>query len=258
MPAPLRSRFASVLLLAFAFAASPAGARDMATDRPDATESPIPVERGRWQLELDAVSLTMGSDGARSFQAAVLNLKRGISERADLQLLVTPLTIARAPDGAGGGSEAEPATVGVRLKHNLAGADGGFAIAVLPFVTAQAGGEGAADAWVAALAIPVAADLGGGFGGGGMLQWADVHDGAGRASLWTATATVGRSLSGALAAYAEGIVSSPGRDPGLVSTTASFGFTYRPSDDLQFDAGARLGLVRDDADVVFAGLSVRR
>ncbi len=234
-------------------------ARDMSTDRPDATESPIPVDPGRWQLELDALAWTDFASGARTLQAAVINLKRGLAPQTDVQFLLTPLTFDRAPDVLGGESDVAPASLGIRLKHNLWGADGGrTALALLPFATIQVGGEGAGDAWVAGLAVPVAADLGSGFGGGAMIQAASVHDGEGRTSIWTTTATVGHAVSGPLSAYVEFIASTSSRAFDLVSTTASFGVTVRPSDDLQLDAGVRTGLVRDESTVVFLGLSARR
>ncbi len=253
---PIAALLLTTLLLS---AASRSAARDMATDRPDATESPVSVAPGRWQLELDVVALTREPGGARTWQAAVLNLKRGLTARQDVQVLLAPLNVTLDPDALGGGSDQGPVTFGLRFKQNLAGAEGGaFSIALLPWITSRTGEGPADEKWVAALAVPMAADLGSGFGGGAMLQAASVHDGGSRATWWTATATVGRTLAGALGAYVEGIATSRCDDLAIVSTTASLGLTYRPGPDLQFDAGVRTGLVRDDADVIFAGLSVRR
>lgn len=234
-------------------------ARDLATDRPDVTESPVPVERGRWQLEMDALAVTKGEDGARSAQLAVLNLKRGLDASTDLQLLITPVTLERAPDAVGGGREVGPVAFGVRLKHNLWGADSGTtALGLLPWLTWQSGSAPAEETWSVGLAVPFSAALGAGLGVGTMLQAVSVHEGSARNTQWTATASASRALAGPLSGYLEWVATASVGALEAPSTLASLGLTYRVSDDLQLDAGVRTGLVRDPSDTVFAGMAVRR
>lgn len=255
------ARVLTVLLAALALTAAHRSceARDLATDRPDVTESPVPVEAGRWQLELDALAITRAEDGARTTQLSVLNLKRGLDARTDIQLLLTPVTFDRAPDALGGTNEFAPVAFGVRLKRNLWGADGGAtALGLLPWATWQTGTGETSQAWSAGLAVPFAATLGAGFSGSTMLQAASVHDGATRTTQWLLTGSVGRTLSGPLGGYVEWVATAVTRAIDAPSTLGSFGLTYRVSDDLQLDAGVRTGLVRDTDDAVFAGVALRR
>lgn len=259
---PLAHRTAALAALAalLLLGLPPAGsARELATDRPDVTESPVPVEAGRWQLELDAFAIERGEGGARSAQFAVLNLKRGLDASTDLQLLLAPVTLDRAPDALGGESELAPVAFGVRLKRALWGADGGeTALGLLPWATWQTGTGDASVAWSAGLAVPFSAALGAGFGGGSMLQAASVHDGRRRTTQWSVTASAGRALSGPLGGYLEWVATAAADAIDTPSTLASFGLTYRASEDLQFDAGVRAGLVRHSDDAMFVGVAVRR
>lgn len=236
--------------------------REMATDRPDVTESPVPVEAGRWQLEMDAIAWTHHGSvdtGGRTIEGAVLNLKRGLDARTDVQFLLAPLTIEK-PAGASAYDAPSPWAFGLRLKRNLWGLEGGSTTAaLLPWVEWDAGESDAARAWSAGLAVPLGLELGAGFGAGLMLEGASVHGGAGeRGSQWTASATIGHTLQGPLAAYIEWVGSAAGEALETPSTLLSLGLTLKPTADLQFDAGVRLGQLRSDDDTMFVGLAVRR
>src|SRR4051794_28712490 len=50
--------------------------REMSTDRPDTTESPITVDAGHFQVEVDAVSMTR-DQGVTDTAVAAMNLKLG-------------------------------------------------------------------------------------------------------------------------------------------------------------------------------------
>ena len=112
--------------------------RELATDRPDLTESPITVDWGHSQLELELVSF------ARRPSVTVLeflnvNWKMGLSPTVDLQFVM--LAHERVRFGSGTATTNFP-DLTVRLKKNLWGNDEGrSAFGLMPFVTLQRGGE---------------------------------------------------------------------------------------------------------------------
>lgn len=267
--APIRqstqAQVSGVLLLAGLLITVPSASaegRELATDRPDVTESPVPVAPGRWQIEMDALALTRHGDRAdagRTLEGVVINLKRGLDARSDLQLLVAPLTLQRDA-GASTYGAPSPWTVGVRYKRNLWGADGGrTALALLPWFEWGTGEPRADRAWTAGLAVPLGLELPAGFGGGVMLEGAAAADDAGeRRGEWTASATVGHEVRGPLAAYVEWVGSAASGSLDSPATLLSLGLTLRPNHDLQFDAGVRMALLRGEDDTVFIGLAARR
>ena len=69
--------------------------REMSTDRPDLTESPFTVDAGHFQLEMDLFTYsydrhTVAGDHAtvNSYSIAPLNLKAGLLNNVDLQLMI--------------------------------------------------------------------------------------------------------------------------------------------------------------------------
>src|SRR4051794_27837936 len=101
--------------------------REMATDRPDTTESPITVDAGHVQVEAEPASWTRDREEGvttTSFDATV-NLKVGLDDRTDLQLVLEPYHRVKV-DGAGADSVDDGiGDTTVRLKRNLWGDDGG-------------------------------------------------------------------------------------------------------------------------------------
>lgn len=263
IPIPIRV-LAPWLATALLVAATPdaRATRELATDRPDVTESPVPVEPGRWQLEMDAIALTRHGAHARSartFEGLVINLKRGLDARSDVQLLLAPLTLERPADASA--FDAPTAwSLGLRGKRNLWGADGGTtAAALLPWFEWDTGAADRGLAWSAGMALPFGAELPGGFGAGLMLEGAAVAGAASdRVGEWTASATLGHEVHGPLAAYLEWVGTAASGQLDAPATLLSAGLTLRPSEDLQFDAGVRLALLRSEDDTVFLGLAVRR
>lgn len=68
--------------------------REMSTDRPDTTESPITVDAGHVQLELSLVDYAYNDDGGvRSEELSILpsNIKLGLLNNVDIQFIFTPL-----------------------------------------------------------------------------------------------------------------------------------------------------------------------
>src|SRR4026208_36946 len=69
--------------------------RDMSTGRPDKTESAYTVDAGHFQLEMDVLNYSYDRDNGlpgdtriESVAIAPMNLKVGLCNRADLQLML--------------------------------------------------------------------------------------------------------------------------------------------------------------------------
>jgi hypothetical protein len=104
--------------------------RDFSTDRPDVTESPYTLDAGHFQIEMSLVEYTHDRSHGRSFDAfsiAPTNLKVGLLNNLDLQLVLEPYIHQTDADGFG--------STQLRLKLNVLGNDGGdVAFGLMPFV----------------------------------------------------------------------------------------------------------------------------
>jgi len=241
--------------------------RELITDRPDQTESPISVDAGHFQLEMDLVKLTYdrnSPDGVRTeeWNVAPVNLKIGLLNDVDLQIVFDNYLAVRTRDVSGRTQRATGfGDLSARLKVNLWGNDGGrTALAIMPYVkfplSASDLRNGATEA---GLIVPFAVDLGGGWGLGLMTQVDFVSaDGGGYETEWANFVTLGRDLTDHLAVYVE-LVGRVGTAPGFPwQGQADCGFTYSLSRDVQLDLGCNFGVTRSAPDYQpFVGLSVR-
>lgn len=91
--------------------------RELSPDRPDATESPLTVDAGRFAVEMSLFDFRR-DDGVESTTWGAINFKAGLNHNTDLQ------TIFNLYDGTEGGPDGF-GDVTLRLKHNLWGNDGG-------------------------------------------------------------------------------------------------------------------------------------
>jgi len=242
--------------------------RDLSTDRPDLTESPYTVDAGWMQLEMDLVALTHEHDKsggadveASEFSVANVNFKLGLTSRIDLQTVFSTYTRVRVSDHVAGVSETISGfgDITSRLKINLWGNDGGkTAFGLMPFVKWPANQHGLGNKSVeGGLIVPLAVDLGNGWGLGAMTELDLVRNAAdtGYRVDWVNTVTVGHDIAGNLGGYLE-LASSltEGRD----LATFDCGLNYGVSRHTQLDAGVNFGLTRATEDyTVFAGISIR-
>jgi hypothetical protein len=234
--------------------------REMATDRPDTTESPITVDAGHFQIETSLVEYARDGGGFKGWDLAPTNLKVGLLNNVDVQFVLAPyadVSEDRAPHAAGFGDAQ------LRVKVNLWGNDGGdTALAVMPFVTFPAGEN----------------DLTAGHVGGGLIapfrlsidektdatvmaeaDFVRDEDRDGWDTDVVHSASLGRDLSDQLGMYVEyvGVLPLGGGDPDY-QAFADVGATYSLTDDVQLDAGVNLGLTNNAQDLrVFAGVSLR-
>lgn len=234
--------------------------RGLSTDRPDATESPYSVPKGWVQLEMDLLAGARESAGDTEVHTRTLmatNLKFGVTHRADLQVLFEPdvhTTATGFPPGSGIESSGT-GTLGVRLKWNWVGNDGGrLAHGVLLSLAGDTRPSLREARW--GIAVPVALALGERLGFGAMVE---ATRAAGESGL-LGTATLGMDVTGPFGCFVELTAEHPlGADDARPASTWNMGVTAAVGNDVQLDGGVRLGLseAADDA-AAFIGLAFRR
>lgn len=237
--------------------------REMSTDRPDKTESPYSVPKGRVQIEMDFANYTRdrSADGrVETIGVAPFNVKLGLGDDTDLQFVAAPYIHRTATDPRDGTRTSTEGIgdVTIRLKQNFWGNDGGkTAFALMPYVTLPTSHKGlGADMVEFGLIAPLAIGLSDTIDLGVMTE-VDVvgkDDGRGRRVNVVNSATLGFALAKRVGMYTE-LFTERG-DQWVV--TGDIGVTYKVTDDMQVDAGVNLGLNSAADDVgVFAGLSRR-
>jgi len=232
--------------------------RPMSTDRPDTTESPYTVDAGHVQLEMSIAEFAREDDGPRTdtLTIAPMNLKVGLLNNADLQFGFAP---AEREDGDGSGATPGPSDLGVRLKWNLWGNDGGpTALALMPFVALPTDGFSSGHV-EGGLIVPLAVQLtdAAALGLMGEVDFVFDEDRGEHVLEFLHTATIGFAIVGPLGGFVEyaGTLAESGSG---YRASANAGLTYGLGPNLILDAGLNAGLTRAADDiVVFAGVSVR-
>jgi hypothetical protein len=238
--------------------------RDLDTDRPDTTESPITVDAGHFQAEFSFVEFTHDrTAGVTTDTLAVLpsNLKVGLLNNVDLQVVIEPYVNERT---GGRGAAARRDGFGdteVRLKVNLLGNDGGpVAFGVMPFAKFPTATHGLGnDHYEGGLILPVKFKMPADFDLGAMLEIdviRDAGDGYGTALLHSVT--LGHPIVGDLSGYIEYAGTSFVGAGATYQAIVGTGLVYNVGKDAEVDVGVNVGL-SDSADdfEVFAGMSFR-
>ena len=237
--------------------------REFSTDRPDVTESPHTVDAGHFQVEMSLIEYTRDDDGGAEldeFVVAPANLKVGLLNNVDLQLVVEPYVHQRVRvDGNDDSADGFGATQ-LRLKINLWGNDGGdTALAVMPFVQFPTADDeiGGVDDVEGGVAVPLAIKLPQEWDLGVMAEVdvvRDVNDEGYGVSLLH-TAALGHNIAGNLNGFVE-YVGFANHDLGVgYMALIGGGVTYGIGDDVQLDAAIHFGL-SEDADDVAARVGV--
>lgn len=241
--------------------------REMSTDRPDLTESPYTVDAGHFQIEMDVLNYAWDDEGGvrtESFGFATMNLKAGLCNRTDLQIVLEPYNYVRIRDRAAGTRDRLNGfgDITTRMKVNLWGNDGGpTALALMPFVKLPTNQDDLGnDAVEGGLIIPFAAELPARWGMGAMTEvdFIEDADGSGHHAEFINTLTFGHDIVGNLAGYIEffSLVSTDDKSPWIGSV--NFGCTYGLTEDIQLDAGINIGVTSSADDLnPFCGISWR-
>jgi len=228
--------------------------RPLSTDRPDTTESPYTVEKGRFQIEMEFGSVTVDG-GEKSYGLGETNLKFGLDDSTDIQF-VLPLYnhISGGAEGFG--------DIQIRLKRNLWGNDDGdTALAVMPYIQLPTGSGGIGIGETqGGVIIPFAFEGPGGWNYGVQAQFDLVADtvGSGYNFSFLTSATASRSLTERLGAFIEIVgIFSEGADA-VSEQYLNSGLTWAVSETVQLDGGVRVGISNDAEDFSpFIGISAK-
>ena len=245
--------------------------REMSTDRPDKTESPFTVDAGHFQIEMDLAGYTHDRHNAartdprvETIAVAPINLKVGLGNAADFQLILQSWNRVRTDDRAAGTitqNRGYGDTI-ARMKVNLWGNDGGTtAFAVMPFLKLPTShGQLGNNAVEGGVILPFAMELPHGWSMGVMTE-IDINERAsanGHHPAFVNTITFGRDIVGWLGGYVEFFGEADTESNSDWIGTFDCGFTYALTKDLQLDAGINIGLTRAADDLnPFVGISWR-
>jgi hypothetical protein len=245
--------------------------REMATDRPDKTESAYTVDAGHFQFEMDIATYAYDRDRAGgadvradAWAVAPVNLKLGLTNNIDLQVILEPYNRLRIDDRLAGTVQLQQGfgDVTTRLKINLWGNDGGrTALAIMPFVQFPTNRDGLGNNLVeGGVIFPFAAELPLGWSLGAQAEIdflaSDLSDGYDAAFL--NTVSFGHDIAGKLAGYVEFFSEVRARRAIPWIATVDIGFTYALTEDIQFDCGVNIGVTKAAPDLnPFLGLSWR-
>lgn len=234
--------------------------RELEADRPDATESPVTVDAGHFQIETSFLAYGRNrADRVRSewWSFAETNIKHGLNDCTDLQLVLSPW-ITERDRGAERDDREGFGDIELRLKWNLWGNDGGeTALAVMPYVKVPVSTEVSNGHWEGGLIVPLAWRAGERWGLAVQAEAAAVHDDeeGGTDFQFSHTAVVGIDVTERAGCYLE-YLGVAGDHP--YEAYASGGVTWALSDYRQLDLGAVIGLNDAAEDLtVFSGLTVK-
>ncbi len=239
--------------------------RDLSTDRPDTTESPYTVDAGHYQIEWEAVSYgTDRDDGVRTHVwTSSVNLKAGLADNVDLQLVIEPYTHVTTKDG-GSDSASGMNDTEVRMKINLWGNDGGdTALAIMPFVRFATHDEDFGDdgKTEGGIIVPLGFTLPGGWSSAVMLEIDRVRneDNDRYITGYVQSMTFGHDIADNLSGFLEFVHERRNESGAESETYFNTGLMYALGANMQLDAGVNLGLSDAAEDSrVFVGFSYRR
>jgi hypothetical protein len=238
--------------------------RELASDRPDKTESPTTVDAGHYQLEMDFATFTLDRAGGvrtESWNVAPLNLRIGWLNNLELSLVFDSYLHVKEEAG----TTSTMSGVGdftTRAKINLWGNDGGqTAFAVLPFVKFPTNTDGLGNNSVEggvifplSVKLPWKIDMGGGTG----IGFGRNKSGSSYHAEFLNSVTFGHQIIGKLSGYCEFFANvSTERDSDWIGTV-DLGLTYALNENVQLDCGCNIGATHAADDFnAFSGLSIR-
>ena len=237
--------------------------RDLAADRPDSTESPITVDKGHWQIETSVVGVAKNSSGGmdtKTWTWGETNLKYGISNNIDLQLIFAPYIFESVEVGGAKTDTEDAGDITLRMKWNMWGNDGGrTSFALFPYVKIPTKTAFSNGRWEGGVILPFAIDLNEKWSLGLQAEVAYVYDEADSDHDIDLlhTAVLGYSVTDRIGVYIEylGIMNS---DSNPYESYASGGITYAITDQFQWDIGAVYGLNDEAEDSnVFTGFTTK-
>lgn len=236
--------------------------REMETDRPDVTESPITTDAGHLQVETDLSRLEK-SHGERSSKTTQLfnqaNLKLGLSGSTAIQIVVQSYILEKeSTDGELKRSKGL-GDLTLRIKQNLIGNDkGNFAIALLPYLKFPTATALEDDRYEGGLIIPMSLKFKGKWKLGMQLELDRLQneESEGHRTQFLETLTVSHPLGKKLDAIAETYYTYDINSHGW-NNFLNASLQLEVARDIKIDGGLNYGIQHDAMKSYFLGLSFR-
>jgi hypothetical protein len=273
---PARTLFPGIqctsLLLLVAALNAHAELRELSTDRPDTTESPYTVDKGHYQIEMEPISWARDkNDGVKTTTiGGSYNLKFGIADNADLQLVLSPYNHIKTESDGEKESRHGIGDTDIRAKINFWGNDGGdTAFALMPFVTLPTDDSDLDpdddDHNEYGLIAPLAFKLPHDWDAAVMLEVDRVRnaDDDGYTLSWVESITTSHAITGDWSCFFE-LVNIHTRDNSAAASDDderyfNTGVTYGLTEFTQLDFGTNIGLTDSSEDVrFFVGFSLKQ
>ena len=243
--------------------------REMATDRPDKTESPYTVDAGHYQIEVSFLDYTYDKNNpdktdtkVETFKITPINFKVGLCNNVDFQFVMEPHIAERTKADGEIQRKNGFGDIQTRLKINMWGNDGGStALAIMPFVKFPTNQSNLGnDALEGGLIIPFAVKLPHDWDMGFMTEFDAKEDSASNDyhAEFINTITVGHEIIGDLNGYIEFFSSVSSEVKSKWIGTVDTGLTYAITNNIQLDMGVNIGITKSANDFnPFLGLSMR-
>jgi hypothetical protein len=234
--------------------------RELNADRPDKTDCPFTVDAGHFQLEMDFANFTYdtpnserGNVKSEEYHIAPMNLKLGVLNDLDFQLVLSPYEWERTEEERAGIIERKFGfgDITPRVKVNLVGNDGGFfSLALIPFVKLPTSRDHLGNSSVeGGVGIPYAFDIPNWDVGFQTTFNCDRNSvGNGYHAEFDNSVSIGHAVISKLSYSVEFFSSvSTERNSGWIGTFDTW-LTYQVNKNLRLDAGAYIGVTRSVDD----------
>jgi len=260
------SSIAALLLLSAASTAAAAEDGPICAARPGKSTPPCTVPAGHFQIETGLADWSVQKTGGERDTSLALGettFKYGLTDRADVEVDVTPWQRASTRFGGHTDSASGLGDLVFAFKQQVTGGEGPVQAALLPFIKAPTAKHSLGNGkWEAGLAVPMGVALGKSPFSLGLtpeIDWVADADGHGHHAAMVQVASLGwaatdkLSLSGELWGQWDWDPSGTNRQYSADASVA-----YVANSNLQLDAGTNFGLNRNAPDVeIYSGLSVR-
>jgi len=235
--------------------------REMETDRPDVTESPITTDAGHFQVETDLYRLekTKGEQELTTQFFNQANLKLGIGRSTAVQLVVESYTLNKTQSGGEIERNHGFGDLTLRIKQNLLGNDkGNFAIALLPYLKFPTARAQEDDQYEGGLIVPMALKFSGEWKLGMQIEMdrLQLEQGDGYKTQILESLTISHPLCKKLDAIAETYYTYDiqGHEWNNFLNAA---LQFELAKDIKLDGGLNYGLQHEAMKSYFLGLSFR-
>lgn len=258
----------ALITLALAPGAARAEEREYCPDRPGIGTPACTVPQGRLSVEAGIADWTLDRDQEERqdvIAAADILVRYGIADHAEVQLGWSGLGWSRTRERETGNVDHRSGSgdVTLALRRNLVNPDGsGLSLAVMPYLSVPVGRQplGAGD-WGGGMRVPLSYELSDKWS---LVTTAQVEaavdeDGDGRHLAFGEVVGAAVKIGQSVTATAEYQITKD-RDPQghTLAHLSGLSLGWQPADNLQFDAGANVGLDRDAPDVeAYFGVSRR-